>query len=214
MNFKDEYKKAVDTIVPDEQFIEKLSEKMKQEQGEPKHIRRKANWKPLVAAACLCVVVLAGVTVSWINGKNKGKPESMSVSIGNTTEKPTEVPTTGEKDNNQNLFAGTQWYQEGDSAENILKDFVGRLLDSSQVETVYKNTENTFAEDMSISEAEVRALAEKIEVGSLLEENPADIGNNEYYMAEFKNGDIIKFILTDTGYFKFQDLEFIFRCKK
>ena len=213
MNFKNEYKKAVDTIVPDEKFLANLSEKMKQEQEGQVYSRRKTYWKPLVAAACLCVVVLAGMAVGKLYWGNPDEAESMPVAIGNTAA-PTNVPETDEKNKNQNLFVEEQWYQEGDSAEKILNDFVGRLQDGSQVEAVYKNVENTFTEDMTLSAVEVSTLAEQIAMGSVQEKEPEDMGKKEYYMAEFKNGDIIKFVLSDTGYFMFQDLQHIYLCKK
>ncbi len=197
MSFKDEYKESYDSIVPDQTFLDRLSRKMKQEE-QKKHKSR----KPLVAAACLCLLVLAGVMV-WnaIYGLPKTS-EPVSVNTGTSVKDPTAKP---------NLFDTSRWYHEGDSADKIFTDFVGRLRDAGLVEAVYKNSENLFTDDMILSSKEIQSLAEMIKEAEEVSDKPDDMGEMEYYMAEFKNGDIIKFVLTDRGYFSFLDLDAVYK---
>lgn len=197
MSFRDEYKESYDSIVPDQAFLDRLSRKMKQEEQ-----KRHRNRKPLVAAACLCFLVLAGVIVWNVTYGLPKASQPVPVNTGTTLKNPTAEP---------NLFDTSGWYHEGDSAEKIFTDFVGRLKDASLVDAVYKNSENVFTDDMILSSDEIRSLAEMIGQAEEVQEKPDDIGEKEYYMAEFKNGDIIKFVLTDQGYFSFLDLDAVYK---
>lgn len=197
MSFKEEYKESFDSIVPDPTFLDELSRKMKQEEQ-----KRHRNLKPLVVAACLCILVLAGAGIWRGFYKFPESSEPVSVNTGTTVKNPTAEP---------NLFDSSGWYQEGDSPDQIFADFIGRLKDDSLVENVYKNTQNVFTDDMVLSSTEIHSLAERIGQAEEVAEKPDDSGDKVYYMAEFKNGDIIKFVLTDREYFSFLDLDAVYK---
>ncbi len=201
MSFKEEYKEAFDIIVPSQKFLDDLSEKMHMEQQKTRRI----NWsyqKPLVAAACVCVLVLAGVVARrQMLPKVQENSTPVTIQSGETEKNATATP---------GLFDMSAWYQEGDSPEKILGDFVARLSDEAQVRAVYKNSENVFTDAPVLSAEERTQLAKQIENAAVVE-SPDEVGDKEYYMAEFANGDIIKFSISAEQYFVFQDLEYVYQ---
>lgn len=197
MSFRDEYKEAFRDIVPDEEFVDELAGKMKREQGR----KGKPHRKALAAAACLCMVVLIGLAVH-IRNKGTELSEPLQVNTGSTLVDPTSKP---------NLFGISKWYQEGDSPEKIFSDFLQRLQDADEPTKVYENTENQFSDAMLLSEEEIRELSERLGAAEPVEEKPEEAGQKNYYMAEFENGDIIKFIVYEDGFFCFQDLDVVYK---
>lgn len=197
MSFRDEYKEAFRDIVPDEEFVDELSRKMKREQES----KGRSYKRPFVAAACLCLIVLIGLAGYFLNSKTEPS-ESVQVHTGNMP-----VDRTTEPD----LFTRPKWYQEGAGPETVFSDFLSRLQDGRERIRVYKNTENQFSDDMLLSEEEIRELAERIQRAEPVEEKPENSGKKEYYMAEFENGDIIKFVIYEDGLFCFQDLDTVYK---
>lgn len=198
MSFRDEYKEAVDQIVPDKEFLDELSGKMKAEQK----MEKKTYPKALMAAACICLCVLIGFGVRYVRMRTSDDLEPMQVNTGNTLQNSTAEP---------NLFDTSKWYRVEDGAEKIFSDFVKRLQEDGEWEAVYKNTENHFTDDMLLSQKEVHDLAQRIQGAGVLADKPDDIGEETYFMAEFGNGDIIKFVLSDDGYFFFLDLDYVYK---
>lgn len=198
MSFKEEYKDAFDKIVPEQEFLDKLSEKMKKEQQK----RKRPYLKPLVTAACICLIILSGVAAVKLHTGNSGDLEPVHVNTGNTLKNPTKEP---------NLFATPKWYNENESPEKILSDFTERLEAGKELETLYKNTENNFTDEMIVSSDEIQELAGKLHSAEMISEEVGASDERTYYMAEFSNGDIIKFVIQDDTYFYFMDLEYVYK---
>lgn len=197
MSFRDEYKEAFRDIVPNEEFIDELSAKMKREQES----KRRSYRRPFVVAACLCLIVLIGLARHFLNsGTEPTGP--VQVHTGNMPVDPTSKP---------NLFGASKWYQEGARPENVFSDFWSRLKDGREYVRVYKNTENQFSDDMLLSEEEIHELAERIQGAEPVQDEQEGSGQREYYMAEFENGDIIKFVVYEDGFFCFQDLDTVYK---
>lgn len=196
MSFRDEYKETVDRIVPDQEFVDALSQKMKREQE-----KKRKPYRLFAAAACVCVLLLAGLA-GYLWNRAPEISEPVQVNTGNTLQNPTAEP---------NLFDPSKWYHEGDGAEKIFSGFVGRLQKKGEWSRVYRNTENYFTDDMLLSEGEILELADQIREAKVAGQKPEDAGREVYYMAEFENGDIIKFVLYEDGYFCFQDLDYIYK---
>lgn len=199
MSFKEEYKKAYDNIVPDKEFIEQLSGKMKAE----KQKNRKVPYKvPAVVAGVAIVVLICLAAAHVLNSKPKPS-KSVPVNVGNPLQTPSSETGT---------FAAQKWYNPDDEPEKILSDFFNRLADSKQLKALYQNTENNFTEELAVSGEDTDLLAETFHFAKVISEKQQDgQGNTVYYMAQFYNGDIIKFVITDDKYFEFLDLEYIYQ---
>lgn len=198
MSFKDEYKEAFDSVVPDKAFLDELSEKMKKEERR----KRKRVRNGLVAAASLLVLAVLGLILSHMADIVPEDTEPVRIHTGNTLRKPTEEP---------NLFGSSKWYKESDGADKIISDFAKRLGSGEELEVLYQNTENYFTDDQILPESETRELSEQMETAEVVTEPAGEMGSQLYYMAQFKNGDIIKFSIYENGYFTFQDYEAIYR---
>lgn len=198
MSFKDEYKEAFGSVVPDKAFLDELSDKMKKEKNRRK--RRLRNG--LAVAACLLVLVVLGLIFGSMTDIVPEDTEPVRIHTGNTLRKPTEEP---------NLFGSTQWYQESDGAEKIFSDFVKRLGDSGELEQLYKNTENHFTDEQILPKSEARKLSEQMKTAEVVTKSVGEMGERFYYMAQFANGDIIKFSIYENGYFTFQDYGAVYR---
>lgn len=200
MSFKDEYKEAFDSVVPDKAFLDKLSEKMENEKN------RKRGWKKqgIIAAACILLLVLIGLAVRYAANISPDGAEPVRINTGNSLRTPTEEP---------NLFETPKWYDEADGAEKIYLDFVTRLSDDGELELLYRNTENNFTDDMVLTQAAAHELAEQLGEAEVVTEPVEKMGSCLCYMAQFKNGDIIKFNLYENGYFVFQDYEAVYQLK-
>lgn len=198
MSFKEEYKDAFDKIVPEQEFLDKLSEKMKKEQQK----KKRPYLKPLVTAACICLIILSGVAAVKFHTGNSGDLEPVHINTGNTLKNPTKEP---------NLFATPKWYNENESPEKILSNFTERLETGKELETLYENTENNFTDDMIVPFDRIRELTAKLHSAEVVSEEVDNSEERTYYMAEFSNGDIIKFVIQDDTYFYFMDLEYVYK---
>lgn len=197
MSFKDEYKKSYDSIVPDKEFLEQLSEKMEEE----KQKKQKVYYRPLAAIAGVILVLFVGLTAFHLLGDNSKPSKPIHVKTGNTLQTPSSEIGT---------FATPKWYDENDKPEKILSDFSKRLGNRKQLKNLYQNTENNFTDEMLVTEEDVHFLVDKLQTAKAVSESP-ELENKVYYMAEFQNGDIIKFFISDNRYFAFLDLEFIYQ---
>lgn len=201
MSFKDEYKKSYDDIVPDKEFIEQLSEKMNEEQ----HKRKKISYRLLTTFTGILLILFAGfITFHVLKGfsqSSKPIPQHMGKSLSTPS---SEIGT----------FTTPKWYSPDDEPEKILSDFLERLGDREQLAVLYQSTENDFTKEQSVPEAELKQMIEKLQSAKVLAKEQKDKPFGSYYMAEFHNGDIIKFVVTDDGYFWFLDLEYMYQWQE
>lgn len=196
MSFRDEYKEAFRDIVPDKKFVDELSGTLKREQE-----KKRMPYRKQLVAAFVCLLIVAGVA-GYLLGRVPESSQPVQVNTGNTMVDPTSEP---------NLFGKSKWYQEGDGPEKILRGFLSRLQDGGEQVRVYENKENQFSDDMLLSGEELRELAEQIRTARPSQEKPGNTEKKLYYMAEFPNGDIIKFVISEDGFFYFQDLDTIYK---
>lgn len=201
MSFKDEYKKSYDNIVPDQKFIDRLSAKLEQEQQK----RRRGNYGiPAILAGVLVLLVVSLTAFHIITG-NSEPSRPVQVNTGSTLQTPSaEIGT----------FSTPKWYGEEDQPGKILSDFAKRLRDKKQLQELYCSNENNFTDETCVSGKERKQLEEKIASGSFLSEEQRNAEQSTYYMAQFENGDIIKFVVLDDRYLKFLDLEYLYELGK
>lgn len=201
MSFKDEYKKSYDDIVPDKEFIKQLSEKMNKERNK----RQKISYRILTVLASIVLIFFVGFgTFHLIKGFSK-QSKPLQVRTGKT------LPSISSE---LRSFAPAKWYNPDDKAEKILSDFLKRLGDEEQLVALHQSTENTFMESRSVPEADINQMIGKLQAATIVLEEKRNQPDGDYYMAEFQNGDIIKFIITEDGYFWFLDLEYVYQWQK
>lgn len=200
MSFKDEYKKSYDDIVPDKEFIKQLSDKMKEE----RHKRQKISYRILTTMGSIVLILFIGLAALQLIKGFSQQSKPLKVHTGNT------LPTISSE---PGTFASAKWYNPDDKPEEILSDFLVRLGDDEQLTVLYQSTGNNFVKEQSVSETDINQIIEKLQTAEVLEEQKSQSGGS-YYMAEFQNGDIIKFVITDDGYFWFLDLEYMYQLQK
>lgn len=201
MSFKDEYKRSYDNIVPAKEFLEQLSEKMEEEKQKKRH----AYFKPLAVAASVVLILAAGLGTFHILKGDSQPSEPIHVNTGNTLQTPSSEIGT---------FATPKWYDVDDKPEKIMIDFSKRLGDRKQLKKLYQNTENNFTDEMPVSGEEIDQLSQRMQSAKMISEELPESENKVYYMAEFRDGDIIKFVVTDDIYFAFLDLGYVYQLNK
>lgn len=201
MSFKDEYKKSYDDIVPDQKFIKQLSEKMNQEQQK----RQKISYRVLQALVSIVLILFAGFSAFWLIGRFSQPSKPLQVHTGKSLPAISSEPGT---------FASDKWYDADAGPEEILSVFLERLGDKEQLVALYQSTENDFAKEQAVSETEIRQMIEKLRTAEPVSEEQSSQPDGNYYMAEFQNGDIVKFVITADGYFHFLDLDYIYQYQK
>lgn len=95
------------------------------------------------------------------------------------------------------------YYAVQNLPEKIIVDFSKRLGDRKQLKKLYQNTENNFTDEMLVSGEEIEQLSQRIQSAKIVSEEFPESGNKVYYMAEFCDGDIIKFVVADDIFFIF-----------
>ncbi len=194
MSFREDYKKSYDNIVPDKEFIDRLSERMEEEKG-----KKQVLWKRPVMAVGIIVFLVIGVFLFRFFGAGRRPTEPLRVQTETLPSPSSEITA----------FTTPQWYDSGDKPEEIAAKFAGRMVDGEQLTALYQSGENDFTEEEQVSEKEVRRLAERLRTAALSSgQKPS--GDTVYYMAEFQNGDIIKFTVTEDTYFSFLEPEYVF----
>lgn len=201
MSFQDEYKQKMDQILPDKKFVEELAKKMENEKKNSHHNYR----KPFLIAACVSLFVVAGVCAKMFLPFGHTEAEKVPVQAGNKNPAATSSSSAG-------MFASSKWFDENEKPADVLSKFVIRLSDSNQLQALYESDTNEFRGE-GISEKAITSLAKKMENASVYDGSPSKDKPIQYYMAEFDNGDIIKFEISSNKYMKFQDLQAVFIFK-
>lgn len=219
MNFKDEYQKVNQHIVPDETFQKQMLSKMRQmETIEEEMVTVTNKWyqQPSFVALCfLILVMMIGGIILWGGIKDAGqqtaKTDPFDVNVGNmTTEsvlKNSEDATTKEKGG---IFSPKRWYEEDATAEEIYQSFYQRLSDMDGLDTVYESRDDdTFEERERMLQEDVLKLCDRLAPGQ--ESNKPYAGSSKvYYMVKCKDGVIIKFEIYDNHLLKFSDVSTIY----
>lgn len=219
MNFKDEYQKVNQHIVPDETFQKQMLSKMRQMETVDKEMVTETNkWyqQPSFVAICfLILVMMVGGIMLWggIEDANQqtAKTDPFDVNVGNmTTEsvlKNSEDATTKEKGG---IFSPKMWYKEDATAEEIYQSFYQRLSDMDGLDTVYESKDDdTFEESERMLEEDVLKLRNRLVSGQ--NSNKPYVGSSKvYYMVKCKDGVIIKFEIYDNQLLKFSDVSTIY----
>lgn len=221
MNFKDEYQKANQHIVPDEAFQKEMQAKMKQMEDVKETAQENENEKwyhqPSFVVVCFVIfIIIIGGILLWNgvqrNPQLKAGNGTFDVNVGNVTtsgtyQNPTEDnQTTSEKGG---IFSPARWYEEGADAEEIYQSFYQCLCDSDGLEAVYQSSDNTFEEGDRMNTGDIEKLTKKLASGK---EGSVLFGGSSVlnYMVECKNGVIIKFKIYDEHLLKFNDINTIY----
>ncbi len=210
MNFKDSYKKDMEQITPDKDFVRNLSLKLKEASEYPtipaKSVRNKRTifrYRYLAAAAVILLVFIAGTGAGIFINRNNFSDNSDNIGQQGVTE--TIVPT-GEP-----IFDTKKWYEDCETEQDICRLFIQRLSDTTDLTKLYKNNENVFDDSMQMNQEDIRELVKLIQNGRVdyEEETRMESRKTEYYMAVFKNGDVIKFSIYNNCILKLKEFNFL-----
>lgn len=210
MNFKDSYKKDMGQITPDKDFVRNLSLKLKEASDYstiPAESDRKKRtifrYRHLAAAAVILLVFIAGIGAGIFLNRNNFSDNFHH--IGQQGMRETIVPT-GEP-----IFDTKKWYEDCETEQDICRLFIQRLSDTADLTKLYKSNENVFDDSMQMNPEEISELVKLIQNGTVdyEEENHLENQKAEYYMAIFKNGDVIKFSMYNHCIIKLKEFNFL-----
>lgn len=223
MNFKDEYQKANQHIVPDETFRKRMQSKMahmeeidkdkQQDMESEKDFHQRIKWyqRPAFVMVCFLIFVMAGGILVW-NGLHVGKRHiaktgTFDANMGNATTGGAYLTEEedGTTDQEGGVFSKSKWYDENASADDIYQSFFKRINNADNLDTIYRSTDNTFTEEQQMNSSDIQRLLDALASGK---ESQQLFGGNKavYYMAQCKDGVIIKFTIYDDHLLKFNDL--------
>ena len=190
--FREKYKNDNEMINPSDDFLGKLKTEMKKEEKlKITHIVGR-NRKILMTASSIAFVFIGITAFSRISSIQK-----------NDIVQKTEINYSEEKSQEQKgLFSNSKWYDSNLSAQEIYDKFIERISSQNDLEKLSTSSSNQFTDNDIMNESEVRDLAELLKGGTLIEDEDYSKENPEYYMADFKNGDVIKFTIYDNKYFE------------
>ncbi|MDO5558184.1 MAG: hypothetical protein Q4F95_01155 [Oscillospiraceae bacterium] len=198
MNFKDSYKRDNEKIVPDPEFISDLEKKL--EIMSSQEIKRRKNISVAfkICSSCAAAVIL---TVGITLGVRRS-----SGSIDNPMHQAGKQTGAGSA-----VFSQSDWYDSGMTCSEIYEVFINRMADSSDLSLLYRSSSNTFTdEDLMNDKDEIKSLVKSYSRVTVSDKDEKDLNNAVYYMAQFENGDIIKFIIYDGMYVKIKNIDAVF----
>lgn len=173
MSFKDEYKQLQRQIAPDEDFIERLSEKLQKEEVKKK--KNKSRFRAVtisVTAACAACAVALVIII--------GRPQRT------LTRDPDILGVGAEKiDRVDGLFTSF-----GAQSGTVSPEELAQIL-SDKDSAVYGSEKETFDFEDKLDTEKRRELAERIANAEETFSEPS--GKATYYMAVSKDGKIVKF---------------------
>lgn len=201
MNFRDSYKNDVSKIVPDAQYKNDLLKKLEKAEKNESERKRKLNITVKVCSSCAAMLAIAvSVSLAFKNPENKSS---------NLTEHGYHQT---DSQSSTGLFTQPCWYDSSMSDKQIYELFIRRLSDSSDLTDLYMNNTNSFTDDNLLDQSSINSLCKKISHASVTDKSTDDITDTDgvYYMAQFKNSDIIKFVIYDDCYVLIKNVDAVF----
>lgn len=195
--FREKYKKDNEMINPSNDFLENLKVEMKKEEAKNHNYRFSNNKKILLTAATIALVVIGITTYNKIFNIQR-----------NNIIQSAEVSDSSQMNESENgLFSNSKWYDQSLSNEEIYDIFIKRLSSPEDLKELSTSNSNEFTNSEVIKKSDVEKLVDLLENASLIEGEKYSEENPTYYMASFKNGDIIKFTIYNNRYFECNDFE-------
>lgn len=172
MSFKDEYEKLQRQIAPDGDFIERLSEKL-QEEEQVKKKRNKTRFRAVMLSASAACAAAAAALVIFLGRPQAVIPDPDILNVG-----------ADKIDRMDGLFTPF----DGQSGSVSLAELYEILSDENS--TVYGSEKTTFDFDDKLGIEQCRELAERIRNAEPTSAEPN--GKAIYYMAVSETGEIVK----------------------
>lgn len=195
--FREKYKKDNEMVNPSDEFLEKLKMKMKEEESLKSRHKINRSKKILLTAASIALVFVSVAAYNKIFSSQES-----------TIIQPTEISDNAGKNEGQSgLFSNSKWYDSSLSSEEIYHEFITRMSSQNDLNQLSVSNSNEFTEGDIMKEPEVTELVNLLKAGTLIKDESYSKENPKYYMANFKNGDVIKFTIYDNKYFECNEFE-------
>lgn len=176
MSFKNEYDELQRQIAPDEEFLERLAEKLEDEK-QVKKKRNKAHFRAAILSASAVCAAAAAAFVIIVNQPHSPGRDPDILGVG------------ADKINHLDGLFSPSEIEAGAVSPAELADV---LCDESS--TVYGSEKNTFDFEDRLSAEQCRELARRIENARAVSSEPG--GSAEYYMAVSESGNVVKFSIS------------------
>ncbi len=201
MNFKESYKRDNEKIVPDAEYRDNLEKKIEMALSEESKRRKNISVTFKILSSCAAALVLViAVTIGVRNSQNNNQDSIINhAGAGKQTS------------SSATIFSQSSWYDSEMSYSQIYELFIRRMSDSSDLTYLYMNNNNTFDDENLFDNTETEKLIKEIYSASVTDKTEKELDNAVYYMAQFKNGDIIKFIIYDNTYVKIKNIDCVFK---
>ncbi len=171
MSFKDEYKELQRQIAPDEEFIERLAEKMQDKK--PKKKKNKVRFRAvMLSSAAGCAAAVAAFVIIANIPRPAPTPDILGVGADKI-------------DHLDGLFISS-----GIEIVAVSPADLAEIL-TNENSNVYCSNESTFDFDDKLEREHCRELARRFENAAETYSEPS--GDMKYYMAVSESGSVIKF---------------------
>lgn len=210
--FKEEYRKEMQKITPDSSFLQGLASEMEREERnlrEKDHIKRNRKsgkkvlaWSAAAAAALICI----GISILWrkTNALAPANENLMKQNAGGILE---------QTENKEGIFNGSSWYGNETEPEEIYKILMEKMTEDPEMKLTVSDEEN-FQHAEQLSSEKTAEMAQMLAEGHLWEngEEAKDLSteNPVYYLAEFQDKTVVKFVVYDDRYFYCREIDGIF----
>lgn len=176
MSFKNEYDELQRQIAPDEEFLERLAEKLEDEK-QVKKKRNKARFRAVILSASAACAAAAAALVVIVNQPHSPERDPDILGVG-----------ADKIDHLDGLFSPSE-IEAGAFSPAELADVL-----SDESSTVYGSEKNTFDFDDKLDPERCRELAQSIRNARETSSEPS--GSTEYYMAVSESGNVVKFSIS------------------
>ena len=174
MSFKNEYDELQRQIAPDEEFLERLAEKLEDEK-QVKKKRNKTRFRAVILSASAACAAAALVII--VNQPHSLERDPDILGVG------------ADKINHLDGLFSPSEIESGAVSPAELADVL-----SDESSTVYGSEKNTFDFEDRLSAEQCRELARRIENARAVSSEP--VGGAEYYMAVSESGNVVKFSIS------------------
>ncbi|MGN0593828.1 MAG: hypothetical protein ACI4I6_01605 [Hominimerdicola sp.] len=198
MNFKEDYSKDNKKIVPNKEFLNRLSAEMVKAEEEKRRSRISVTKIAIPIAACL-VLAVGGVTLLK-NQKSKVSTSESSHIVEQTTSATTQTQKQTESSVADSLVIFDRDMYDDESLDMIgdvpqnFDEIISKLKDGSSLKKLYKSDTDKFTLSGAMEQSEIDELVAKLETLEFSEEK---FESSENYMAVFANGETVKFSILD-----------------
>lgn len=173
MSFKDEYNELQRQIAPDEEFIERLAEKLHDEKQEKKK-KSKVRFRAVILSSAVGCAAAAAAALVIIANIPRSDPPSDILGVG-----------VDKIDRLDGVFISS-----GSEIVAVSPAELAEIL-ADENSTVYRSDESTFDFDDKTDREHCRELARRLE--NAVETSSEPSVSVKYYMAVSESGNVVKF---------------------